>query len=81
MHFSVGERLYRIVEIVDLVGTLYEVKVRPPVREDVFAGDTCEFDYPVCRVRLLTDDAMHVTHGLLKFSDQTLVFCEDWVQP
>lgn len=81
MHFSVGERLYRIKEIVDFdSGTgVYELLVRPPVREAITASAVANFTAPVCRCRLMKDDGMNITHELMRISRPTVMFCEDWV--
>jgi len=81
MHFSVGQRLYRIKEIVDQTsGGLYEVLVRPPVREVIADNAALEFDRPVVRCRLASDSGMNITHELLKFSSPNVTFIEDWVR-
>lgn len=79
MHFSVAGRLYRVREVVAEVANVFEVRVRPPVREAIANGASLNFSAPECRVRLMRDDGMNITHELLKFSTPTVVFCEDWM--
>lgn len=55
MHFSVGERLYRIRTFDPDTG---EMTFRPTLREAVAAGTDLEFDQPVCRMKLLQDGGM-----------------------
>lgn len=57
-HFSVENRLYRIKSITSVVGTLTTVKVWPPVRVAMTAGQTAEFDDPRQLCRLATDGEM-----------------------
>lgn len=80
MHFSIGQRLYRIKQIVAQVGSVFELKVLPPVRDFISAGAVAEFASPVCRCRLMRDDGMNITHDLMRISRPTVIFCEDWVQ-
>ncbi|MBA3576179.1 MAG: hypothetical protein H0W39_00985 [Sphingomonas sp.] len=73
-HFSVGERLYRVRSFNEDTGAM---TFRPPLREAVTAGERLEFDNPVCRMRLATDDAMNLDLQLRRFGTPTVSFIED----
>ncbi|TPI39314.1 hypothetical protein FJW07_14140 [Mesorhizobium sp. B3-1-9] len=73
-HFSVGERLYRIRTFDQETGTM---TFRPPLREAASAGDRLEFDDPVCRMRLASDDGMDLQLSLRRFGTPTVQFIED----
>lgn len=74
MHFSLGERLYRIRTYDAPTGAM---TIRPPLREAVTAGDRLEFDSPVCRMRLLQDDGLDLELALRRFGSPTVQFIED----
>jgi hypothetical protein len=74
MHFSLGERLYRVRTFDASTGTM---TIRPPLREPATAGDQLEFDDPVCRMRLLQDDGMDLELALRRFGNPTVQFVED----
>lgn len=73
-HFSVGERLYRVRSFDADSGAL---TFRPPLREAVPSGTNLEFDDPVCRMKLATDDAMNLELSLRRFGTPTVNFVED----
>jgi hypothetical protein len=73
-HFSIGERLYRVRSFATDTGIL---TFRPPLRELVPAGARLEFDDPVCRMRLASDDAMDLELSLRRFGSPTVNFIED----
>ncbi|AZO04588.1 hypothetical protein [Mesorhizobium sp. M2A.F.Ca.ET.043.02.1.1] len=73
-HFSLGERLYRIRTFDQKTGTM---TFRPPLREPVLSGDRLEFDDPVCRMRLASDDSMDLQLSLRRFGTPTVQFVED----
>lgn len=81
MHFSVNERLFRILRVSNVRAsgsdTLYDVTLWPPAREAVLAGESLEFDRPMFRARLATDDAMDVDFGLFKFASPSVEWVED----
>lgn len=77
MHYSVGERLYRIREVISTVGSLYGVTFFPPAREAISNGATAEFRRPVCRCRLATDDQMNIVLEVLRYAFPSVVFLED----
>lgn len=58
--FSLGERLYRIRTVEAQDSTTATITVRPPLREAALAVDRLEFDRPVCRMRLASDNAMDI---------------------
>jgi hypothetical protein len=76
-HFSIGERLYRVRGIVVAGPTAATITFRPPLREAVASGDRLEFDNPICRMRLATDDAMNLELQLRRFGSPTVEFIED----
>lgn len=73
-HFSIGERLYRVRSFDPDTG---ELTFRPPLREAVEDGAELNFDDPVCRMRLATDDAMDLELALRRFGSPTVNFIED----
>lgn len=74
MHFSIGERLYRVRTFDADTGTMI---IRPPLREAVTASDRLEFDDPVCRMRLMQDDGLDLELALRRFGNPTIQFIED----
>jgi hypothetical protein len=74
MHFSLGERLYRVRTFDADTGTM---TIRPPLREAVTAGDVLNFDDPVCRMRLANDDGLDLELALRRFSSPSVQFIED----
>lgn len=60
MHFSYGERLFRIKNVVDVTGDVWTVSLAFPAREAVPAGVRLEFDEPYFRARLATDTEMAI---------------------
>ncbi|MEM7301922.1 MAG: hypothetical protein AAF468_12620 [Pseudomonadota bacterium] len=77
--FSIGERLYRIntVAAVTDSATDYDISFMPPAREAALAGVRMEFDKPVIKARLKTDNAMDDPFDLLRFATPTVEFVED----
>lgn len=81
MHFSVGERAYRIkrvsgtVESGDIV--TYDITFWPPAREAMSDGADIDFDRPKFRARLATDTEMDMDPDMLVFARPTLNFVED----
>lgn len=82
-HFSIDDRLYRI-KAIDSEGTIglgalsYTVRIWPPLRAAAPAGTALNFDQPVCRMRLASDDAMDLALDLNRFSNPTVSFVEDF---
>lgn len=80
-HFSVGERLFRIVRILSAnpsgQDVVYSVKLALPAREAVGAGSTLNFDNPMFRAVLATDDEMALDLHLFKFGMATINWVED----
>lgn len=77
MHFSIGERLYRIRQLVAQVDDIYSITFFPPAREEVSNGASAEFRRPVCRCRLASDDQMDVVLDVMRYASPSLVFLED----
>lgn len=76
-HFSIGERLYRVIEQTSVAGNNYTVKIRPPLREDVTAAAVVEFEKPVCRCRLASDDEMKLAFDPARMGVGAVSFVED----
>lgn len=74
MHFSLGERLYRIRTYDSTTGVM---TIRPPLREAVTAGDALNFDDPVCRMRLANDDGLDLELALRRYGTPSISFIED----
>lgn len=74
MHFSVGERLYRVRTFDADTGA---ITFRPPLREAVPSGTNLEFDDPCVRVRLMDDAGMDLELAMRRFGTPTVSFIED----
>lgn len=70
-------RMYRIKSVVSVAGNINTVKVWPPVRTPITSGDALEFNKPVCRCRLASDDGMNVMLELLTAARPSVRFLED----
>lgn len=79
--FSIGTRLYQVRRVMGSAasaeGITYTLDIRPPLREAIFADDDAEFGRPVCKMRLLTDDAMNLTLELNRWASPSVAFIED----
>lgn len=76
--FSTGERLYRLKTVgAAISGDIYPVKFWPPAREAIADGAALEFDRPVCRCRLKSDNGMAIVLDLLIHATPSVQFCED----
>lgn len=76
-HFSVGERGYRLRSVVYTSANTADITFRPPLREAVANGAELNFDDPVVRMRLATDDAMDLELALRRFGTPSVSFVED----
>jgi len=76
-HFSIGERLYRIRTVAYTSETAATITFRPPLREAAPLGDKLEFDDPVVRVKLASDDAMDLPLDYNRWSFVAVNFVED----
>lgn len=74
--FSLGERMYRVTAVTYTTPTTATLTFRPPAREAVDEGVTVEFDAPICRMRLASDDAMDLELALHRFGAPTINFLE-----
>ncbi len=70
MHFSIGQRLYRVASITSSASGGTDVRLRfwPPAREGIIDGAEVDFAAPVCKCRLdsaagLDLDLDHGRHG------------------
>lgn len=76
-HFSIGERLYRVRTIIYTSDATATINFRPPLREAASAGARVEFDDPVVRVKLASDDAMALPLEANMRSFPSISFVED----
>lgn len=75
--FSIGERLYRIRTIASQNSSAASITVWPPLREAAASGATCNFEAPVCRMRLANDTAMDLSLDGWRDGSPTVPFVED----
>ncbi len=75
--FSIGERFYEIKKIVSKVGNIYTVDLRIPLREAIVAGQRAEFDRPVCKLRLASDDQMNLPLDFNRWGFPSITLFED----
>lgn len=75
--FSIGERLYRLHSVAYVDADTAQIEFRPPLREAAEAGARLDFDRPVCRVRLVSDQEMDLPFGANLTVFPTLNFIED----
>lgn len=81
--FSDGNfRLYRIRSVTSEVESSsgWESNgcdVRPPMRNAIALGASLSFMNPRCKMRLLSDDALHLTKEDLRFGRKSVQFIED----
>lgn len=76
-HFSIGERLYRLRTVEYTGVNTANITFRPPLREAVAYGTYLNFDDPVCRMRLVSDDQMDLDLQLRRFGNPSVSFIED----
>jgi len=76
-HFSIGERLYRIRTIEHTGEGAVTITFRPPAREAATIGTRLEFDFPVCRMRLASDNEMDLALDYGRWSFPSVNFIED----
>lgn len=75
-HFSIGQRLHRVVAM-DTTGTgRATITIRPWLREGAAAGAVLDFDEPKCLCRLSKDDGMAIDLELWKFANPSVEFDE-----
>lgn len=77
MVFSIGERLYRVEGSSSAGGDNYLINFQPGARDAVEPGEVLNFTDPICRMRLATDNEMHIEMGYGKWSFPTVSFIED----
>lgn len=75
MHFSVADRLYRIVRV-DGESSVFDCIIWPPVRDAFPAGMALEFRRPLCRVRLANDLGMSLDLDGHKRAEVSVEFVE-----
>jgi len=78
MRFSMpGGRLHEVVDLVDWDGgSLWTVKIGPWMVADWPVGTHLEFEHPVCRMRLASDDTGALNLALNRFATPTIEFVE-----
>lgn len=78
MRFSMpGGRLHEISDLVDWDGAnLWTVRIGPWTVADWPAGTDLEFDKPVCRMRLASDESGSLNLSLNRFATPTIEFVE-----
>jgi len=76
-HFSLGERLYRLRTVTYTGANTADITFRPPLREAAAVGAVLEFDNPVCRMRLVSDQEMNLELAGRRRSAPTVNFIED----
>lgn len=77
MIFSIGEHLYEIQRVLEGAGSIFTVSILPPLRRAHPDNAEANFDRPVCRMRLVTDNEMSTTLELTKRARPTVNFIED----
>ena len=68
---------HRIEAITSTVGSVYTCTIVPKTREPIASGASLEFDRPLCRVRLASDDAMLLPLRHHRFGEGNITFIED----
>jgi len=76
-HFSIGERLYRIRTIEKTGEGAATITFRPPAREAATIGAMLEFDQPICRMRLASDNEMDLALDYGRWAFPSVIFIED----
>lgn len=77
MHFSIGERLYRVTAVTPGEGIAATIEFLPPARESAGPGAVLEFEYPVCRVRLAAENGMSLALAVGRHGMASVDFFED----
>lgn len=75
--YSIGHRLYRVMAIEAVDGAETTFTFWPTARDAIIAGAELEFDLPVCKVRLLADDAMNLALENGRNGFASIAFIED----
>ena len=75
--FSIGERLYSVASIVDYDSPIPTLTIWPPLREAVEAGMSVDFNKPVCKVKLASDEEMSLTLDITQAGFPSIRLIED----
>lgn len=76
-YFSIGlGNLYLISEVLATVGTDMTIRIWPPLRAALAAGELLQFDRPVCRMRLSSEGVDDVVVEKLRYGFPSLSFIE-----
>lgn len=75
--FSIGTNLYEIKLVTEQTSTTATIVITPPLRNDITTVSYLNFDKPVVRVRLASDNEMFLPLNFNKQSFPTIKFFED----
>lgn len=76
-YFSIhGAGLHVVRRVLDSDGTERTLAIWPPLRWPVSTGRRCNFERPVCRMRLLSESDADLVLGLLWLGTPTMAFIE-----
>lgn len=76
-HFSIVDRLYRVVAVTGPSGGNYTVAIRPQLRVAPIAGTGVDFAIPVCKCRPATDDEWILEMDSARIGVGKIKFLED----
>lgn len=76
-HFSLGDYLYRLKTVVWTSETVANITFTPPLREAAVTADSLNFDDPVVKMRLATDQEMDMLLDGRRLAYPTVNFVED----
>lgn len=76
LHGTMGWRLYEIRTVVYSDDTHATITFRPPLRQEVVAGDALEFDRPRCTMRLASPNSMDLWVQPWTFNSASVDFIE-----
>jgi hypothetical protein len=76
-HFTIGERLYRVVVVVGEVADVWTLNIRPPIREDASGGTVVSWGTLWVKCRLASDDQMMMPLDPAGMGVGTVAFVED----
>jgi len=75
-HATFLDRLYEIATVSDLGAGLYDVGIRPPLREATTSGARADFDHPRCVMQLASPDTMDLAQTRREFGQGSLKLVE-----
>ncbi len=77
MHFSAGDRGYRIERVFGTDAGIISVLIWPPLRDFIESAEALNFNTPRVRCRLERDDGMNINLEHLKFAKPDVTVVED----